>query len=542
MLGRLRDGYLDCSDLSRADLKEMFTRILHIDFMSWNDFDAVLQRFDPGKHGLIRLEGVLNGLQRLCPLDTSHLLPMESQAATLSVLSLATLGLIEKCNAHGNITTVLEKLVLENKSDLISFHEFVRHCNYEDQYGLPLHQTNDYEDGNDTGQRNRKMLKEMQFIGDILYELSRIILERIQDFTNQSGFVAYLQVNLRESCLYVARSLQIYSIPEEQTTDQPEQNVSSHSLLSSIATLLISFLNFRRQSLRGHLVDPENRNVRFLKYSLSDSDVSVIMIGLEDSMINLLGLEQADACLRNVDSESLEAAEELMCEMLGMPVPLGSGRCLMRSQCVVEIFIRRFATERVSDLKRGGRQQRNRSNRDMKVDQMTSRLMENMRPTPPASPFHRTTKPAETSYVSSMRSVRETVHSMRERNHQQNPSSSSTVENDEEDIPVNSRPTYEKEDVIQNRLNTLILYLTALDLKARRRGKILREMLNLQKMANEIFRQKESNNLKGNLTAVAGDVFSRVKEIQRVFSEELQRGLEDKEFVEVTHDFILTSN
>eukprot|EP01041_Mallomonas_annulata_P002211 gene2211-4299_t len=413
---RIKEGSFPVGELSRKDLKYLFTKLLGVEFSSWNIFDTICQRFNPGKHGFVHWANIVSAFQNLCPVidittslmmksQSKHISPFQlhkehlhvlevSQESFLMVITLTTAGL---CGyKEGHLSKILEKILLNNADQIDSFRKFLskrtnknnnNNTNNDDSF------INEEEDYNDLLEEDKDIRKDTAYLRDseFIADLLHCILERalhvliahyapdtddpnekrmahgLENFLSQIKSLSLLHIitNIRMYCQLTSKALQIYNISASKKLSLSTTTNENMPILSSFSMFLVTFLSFRRQSLRSllagshRITDNHNHSHSHshsnqaydLDYSmLSGEELSSALIEIEDVIISWLGHKQSNSFLNKADSIALDDCEASMAEMLGLSVPVGDGgssssggrhdRALMSSQFRVESDIR----------------------------------------------------------------------------------------------------------------------------------------------------------------------------------------------------------
>ena len=124
LLQRLRNGDDTCfKDLSRDDLRGFLADHLYVVFSKkWHKYDALCQRFDPDKKGIITHTQVQKSFRWMCPLASLMGDVFDGQVAIQTLLSMVSLQVLS-CKME--FTSLMKKLLVQYKSTIPSFENFV---------------------------------------------------------------------------------------------------------------------------------------------------------------------------------------------------------------------------------------------------------------------------------------------------------------------------------------------------------------------------------------------------------------------------------
>lgn len=124
LLQRLRGGDDSCfRELSREDLRGFLGDQLCVVFeKKWHRFDALCQRFDPDKKGLIHHTHLQRSFRWLCPLAEPQGDLFDGQVAIQALLSMVALQVL---SYKLELNVLFRKILIQHKSIVPSFENFI---------------------------------------------------------------------------------------------------------------------------------------------------------------------------------------------------------------------------------------------------------------------------------------------------------------------------------------------------------------------------------------------------------------------------------
>ena len=346
-LSSLREGSLAIQELSRENLRLIFSDTLGVAFPSFYVFDAVCQRVDVGRRGAICFyPDVVGSFGQLAPLYAQLVQPKgggarAAQAVVLTLLSLASEHVV--CYAcatkkGASLEDVFLDLVAARVDSVPSFRTYA---------------VDRKSDRPPEAYRGGEQVHLTQLVADVLFEMARpylcsapgstarpaALLPRILSAGGAGrgdGDIAsleWLQQHARDACAAVARSLQLYG------------SGSSSACMETLAAFFLTFLSFRRASLlacAGRLLPAETR-----PYSrIRRKDALEKAAALEALVAHFAGEDEAREIAKNTSPQVLALFEASVAGATGLFLPETCRLPLVSAQCDAEYFLSQAAAMR----------------------------------------------------------------------------------------------------------------------------------------------------------------------------------------------------
>jgi hypothetical protein len=345
-------------------------------FVCTQQIDALCQILDPDRNGFVDFPQLLSSFHRVHPLNETIKDKSLSERIALLVLTTAT---DELCRRDGDLNSIFSDIILSKKDSTASFANLLKSTVNSSTTQKSVASAT--VSGGSSGDPDVRRVQDVDVLADILCDLcSAHYLNRDsrppRSFDLSEWPIAvsadvrfgkrlrqtplqmleYLSSHLRDVCISVARSLQVYSY----AGDAPR----SRSVLTIAATMFTSFLCFRRNVLseagaaggflRSCVSSEESPSARHPSSSLGEhpsrllapQQCCLMAEEVDGGIRKLLGEDRGHAAIEKSKVVVPEDFELSTSHLLGIVIPVGRGSsscfALSALQLDVEYYLADF--------------------------------------------------------------------------------------------------------------------------------------------------------------------------------------------------------
>lgn len=338
-------------------MRSFLQKKLGLDFSQWHKFDSFCHQVDPDKNGFVDFPRLWKVFSNMGPKFNGISNPVASQRLHILLLSLASSALAQR-------KELMQNAIASAVSE------------------MRIHERNSKVKASGKDSRDIIRLRDVESIADLLSHIIHFFFERYRGCNSYASMLPDWELcsyenhgiitpsktktrssvifelwssepaRLKEACFAVAKSLNIYSYPDDS------------SIYNSFGSFLLTFCGFRLKVLKSSL-QPEcelstfysrdtqiHRKPRKSNHPLAHmhpsclvnlNDLENLSRVSEESVRILLGAENFEKFINRTDEMKLEEFDIIISEVLGIPAPCGRGEdiglALSSTQLDVEAFL-----------------------------------------------------------------------------------------------------------------------------------------------------------------------------------------------------------